>query len=358
MTLSVCKLNSFNFPNKTIRSRLSPLRGGRGVSPVHQELSTQNSKLKAQNSKPKTQNSMKAINDNGLREKEIVRITLVGSVVNALLVVLKFCAGVMASSSAMIADAVHSLSDFMTDFVVIVMLRVSSKPGDDNHDYGHGKFETLATTIIGLLLAVVGVGILWSGCVKIWNFISGETVASPGWLAFYAAVVSVLMKEGIYQYTMIKGRHLNSDAMVANAWHHRSDALSSVGTAAGIGAACWFGEGWAILDPLAAVVVSLFIFKIAVKLIKNSVGQLLERSLPKETEDEIETIVHSIEGVSGMHHLRTRQIGVNYVISMHIRMNGDITLNTAHDKATIIERLLKEKFGEQTIISIHVEPLK
>ena len=292
------------------------------------------------------------------REKEIVHITLVGSVVNALLVVLKFMAGIVAHSSAMIADSIHSLSDFLTDFVVIIMLRISSKPEDGKHDYGHGKFETLATTIIGIFLFVVGGGIMWSGLDKIISVIQGQTITSPGWLAFWAAIVSILLKEGIYQYTIIRGKHLNSEALIANAWHHRSDALSSIGTAIGIGAACWLGNHWAILDPIAATIVSLFIFKIAYTLVKNSVSQLLESSLPQEVEQQIEDIVYSCQGVSKMHHLRTRQIGVNYVISMHIRMDGSMTLNEAHDKSTIIERQLKETFGQQTIINIHAEPLK
>ena len=292
------------------------------------------------------------------REKEIVHITLVGSVVNALLVVLKFMAGIVAHSSAMIADSIHSLSDFLTDFVVIIMLRISSKPEDGKHDYGHGKFETLAKTIIGIFLFVVGGGIMWSGLDKIISVIQGQTITSPGWLAFWAAIVSILLKEGIYQYTIIRGKHLNSEALIANAWHHRSDALSSIGTAIGIGAACWLGNHWAILDPIAATIVSLFIFKIAYTLVKNSVSQLLESSLPHEVEQQIEDIVYSCQGVSKMHHLRTRQIGVNYAISMHIRMDGSMTLNEAHDKSTIIERQLKETFGQQTIINIHAEPLK
>lgn len=293
------------------------------------------------------------------RQKEIVKVTLIGSVINALLIVLKFAAGIVGRSSAMIADGVHSLSDFLTDFVVIIMLRISSKPSDEGHDYGHGKFETLATTIIGLLLILVGGGILWSGVVKIYDYYANDIeIAAPGWLAFWAAIASILLKEGIYQYTIYKSKNLNSEALVANAWHHRSDALSSVGTAIGIGASCFLGDKWSILDPLAAVVVSFFIFKVSIQLIRNSVNQLLESSLPKEVEDSIEKLVHSFEGVEDMHNLRTRQIGVHYAINMHVRMNGDMTLHEAHEKATLIEQRLREEYGAQTIITIHVEPLK
>ncbi|MDO4460970.1 MAG: cation diffusion facilitator family transporter [Bacteroidia bacterium] len=293
------------------------------------------------------------------RQCEIVRVTLLGSVINAILVALKFIAGFMANSSAMIADAVHSLSDFLTDFVVIIMLRISSKPSDEDHDFGHGKYETLATSIIGLLLILVGGGILISGLQKMYGyFFCDEQLSSPGWLAFWAAVASIVFKEAIYQYTMLKSRTLNSEALVANAWHHRSDALSSIGTAVGIGAACFLGEHWAILDPLAAVIVSFFIFKVSIQLINNSVNQLLESSLPKEVEDNIDRLVHSFEGVKDMHNLRTRQIGVHYAISMHVRMDGNQSLYEAHERATQIEHRLREEFGPQSIISIHVEPWK
>lgn len=293
------------------------------------------------------------------RQKEIVKVTLIGTIINAVLIVLKFAAGIIANSSAMVADGTHSLSDFLTDFVVIVMLKISSKPCDEDHDFGHGKYETLATTIIGLLLILVGGGILFSGSTKIYgNFVDGTRLDSPGWLAFAAAVASILMKEGIYQYTMVKSKTLNSEALLANAWHHRSDALSSIGTAIGIGAACLLGSKWAILDPLAAVIVSFFIFKVAIQLIKSSVNQLLESSLPKEIEDEIEKIVNSYSGVTELHNLRTRQVGVNYAISMHVRMDGNMTLYESHEKVDLIEKDLKDKFGHQTIINIHVEPWK
>ncbi len=294
-----------------------------------------------------------------IRQKEIVKVTLIGTIVNAILIFLKFTAGIIGNSAAMVADGVHSLSDFLTDFVVIVMLKISSKPSDEDHDFGHGKYETLATTIIGLLLILVGGGILFSGATKIYSFfINNEPLVSPGWFAFGAAIASILLKEGIFQYTMVKSKNLNSEALVANAWHHRSDALSSIGTAVGIGAACLLGDSWAILDPLAAVIVSLFIFKVAIQLIKSSVSQLLESSLPKEVEDQIEQIVNSYPGVTEMHDLRTRQVGVNYAITMHVRMDGNITLYESHEKVDLIEKDLKEKFGHQTIISIHVEPWK
>ena len=298
----------------------------------------------------------KSVADN--REKEIYRVTIVGSVVNFLLLVFKFVAGVCGHSAAMLADAVHSLSDFVTDIIVIVFVRISAKPEDESHDYGHGKYETLATAIIGLILLFVGFGILWNGGTAIWQFWHGGTLQEPGMLALWAALVSIVFKELLYRYTVFKGRRLNSQAVVANAWHHRSDALSSIGTAIGIGGAILLGESWRILDPLAAVVVSFFIMKVAIQLLVPCVEELLEKSLPAEVEDKIKQEILSFPGVTSPHHLRTRRIGSNYAIEVHIRMDGQITLEEAHHTATAIENRLRTLFGSRTYINIHVEPVK
>lgn len=292
------------------------------------------------------------------REAGIYRVTLVGSVVNLLLLVFKFVAGILGHSAAMLADAVHSLSDFVTDIIVIVFVRISSKPEDEGHDYGHGKYETLATAIIGLILLFVGFGILWNGATSIWDFWQGGELKEPGMLALWAALASILFKELLYQYTVLKGRRLNSQAVVANAWHHRSDALSSIGTAVGIGGAILLGEQWLVLDPLAAVVVSLFIMKVAIQLLVPCVEELLEKSLPAEVEEKIKQEILAFPGVTSPHHLRTRRIGSSYAIEVHIRMDGQITLEEAHHTATAIENRLKSEFGSRTYINIHVEPVK
>ena len=247
--------------------------------------------------------------EEAVREAGIYRVTLVGSVVNLLLLVFKFVAGILGHSAAMLADAVHSLSDFVTDIIVIVFVRISSKPEDEGHDYGHGKYETLATAIIGLILLFVGFGILWNGATSIWDFWQGGELKEPGMLALWAALASILFKELLYQYTVLKGRRLNSQAVVANAWHHRSDALSSIGTAIGIGGAILLGEQWLILDPLAAVVVSLFIMKVAIQLLVPCVEELLEKSLPAEVEEKIKQEILAFPGVTSPHHLRTRHRG-------------------------------------------------
>lgn len=292
------------------------------------------------------------------RERSIYRVTVVGSIVNLLLLVFKFIAGFLGNSAAMLADAVHSLSDFATDIVVIVFVRISGKPEDKSHDYGHGKYETLATAIIGMLLLFVGFGILWNGASSIYDFVQGEPLGEPGMVAFVAALVSVVSKEVLYQYTVLTGKRVDSQAVIANAWHHRSDALSSVGTTVGIGGAILLGDSWRVLDPIAAVVVSFFIMKVSVKLLAPSLDELLEKSLPEEVERQILQTVLSAPGVSAPHHLRTRRIGSYYSIEMHVRMDGQLTLEQAHQTATVIETRLRELFGQSTLINIHVEPKK
>ena len=292
------------------------------------------------------------------REKEIYKVTLWGSFVNAVLMLFKFAAGIFGNSSAMIADAVHSLSDFVTDIVVLAFVKISHKPKDKSHDYGHGKYETLATTIIGIALFAVAVGILVEGVKKIAFWSNGGTLTMPGQLALWAALISIIMKELIFQYTNRKAKKLNSQAMKANAWHHRSDALSSIGTAIGIGGALIGGERWAVLDPIASLLVGALIIKVAYDLLKNGVGDLMEQSLPEEVENEIMDIVKSVPEITEPHELCTRRIGNHYAIEMHVLMNGDIPLKDAHDKATEIESLLKKQYGDDTHIVIHVEPIE
>lgn len=292
------------------------------------------------------------------REKGIYRVTIVGSVVNMALVLFKFIAGIVGHSAAMVADAVHSLSDFITDIIVLVFVRISGKPADEDHDYGHGKYETLATAIIGLILFGVGVGIAVDGAKEIATIIKGVVPPAPGTMALVAAVVSIVSKELLYHYTVVAGKKLNSQTVVANAWHHRSDAFSSVGVLLGICGAMFLGEKWRILDPIAAVTVSGFIIKVAIDLLKPCMDELLERSLPKDVEQKIEEIILSVDGVSSPHHLRTRRIGNNYAIEVHIRMSGDLTLYEAHRITTTVERKLKEQLGDGTHVGIHTEPIK
>ncbi len=292
------------------------------------------------------------------REKEIAHVTLVGSVVNLLLVCVKAVAGVAANSAAMISDAVHSLSDFVTDIVVLVFVRVSARPQDEDHDYGHGKYETLATLFIGLALAGAAIGIVVSGATKLAHWLQGEDIPAPGKLALWAALLSIVAKEILYQYTRLKGRKLSSPALEANAWHHRSDALSSIGAAVGIGGAILLGDRWTVLDPLASIVVGAMLVKVAWDLLGPSFGELTDSSLPAETEARMLEIIRSVDGVSDPHNLRTRRIGNRIAAEVHIRLDGSQTLEEAHEKTTEVERRFRECFGRESHINIHMEPKK
>lgn len=294
-----------------------------------------------------------------IRKRELMRITFVGSVGNLILLLFKFVAGIWGHSSAMLADAVHSLSDFVTDVVVIVFVNISSKPKDAGHDYGHGKYETLATSIIGLALLVVGVSLFWDSLHKVFDYwVLGEPLESPGWIALMAALVSILIKELLFQITYRVGKRQNSQAVIANAWHHRSDALSSIGTTLGIGGAILLGPDWHVLDPLAAMLVSVFIVKVSLELMIPAINDLLEQSLPKEVENEILSIISENPKVKEPHNLRTRRIGNDFAIEVHIRVDGDMSVREAHALTKEIERKLYQKYGNTTHVVIHVEPFR
>ncbi len=292
------------------------------------------------------------------REKEIYKVTLMGSVGNVILMTFKLIAGFLGHSAAMLADATHSMSDFLTDLLVLVFVNISSKPQDKSHDYGHGKFETLATFFIGLALVAAATGIIVSGAVKFADWLNGAQIEVPGKIALWAALVSILVKESLYQYTARKGKILGSQAVVANAWHHRSDALSSIGAAIGIGGAILLGDRWTVLDPLASIVVGAMLVKVAWDVLRSSVNELTESSLPEETEHEIEEILTSFPDVTEPHNLRTRRIGNRIAIEAHVRMDGELSLNKVHERANDIERKLKERFGMDTHVTLHTEPKK
>ena len=292
------------------------------------------------------------------RERQIYKVTLVGSIGNAVLVLFKFVAGVLGHSAAMVADAFHSLSDFVTDIIVLVFVRVSARPQDKSHDYGHGKFETLASLFISLALFGAAVAIIVSGAQKLAAWLGGAELASPGRLALLAALISIVAKEAMFRYTLRKGQELDSSALKANAWHHRSDALSSVGAAIGIGGAVLFGGRWTVLDPLASIVVGAMLIKAAWDIMRPSLGELTDESLPEKVENEILEILQSFSEVSEPHNLRTRRIGSRIAIEAHIRMDGTMTLQQAHGLSSAIEKALKDRFGADTIVTLHMEPRK
>ena len=292
------------------------------------------------------------------REKKIFKVTLAGSAGNAILVVLKFVAGVISHSSAMIADAIHSLSDFITDIIVLIFVGISARPQDTSHDYGHGKFETLASMFISLALLAAAIGIIVSGALKFTSWLNGEDLSAPGSLALWVAIMSIIIKELMFQYTARKGKELSSPALTANAWHHRSDALSSIAAAIGIGGAVIIGGRWTVLDPLASIVVGAMLVKVAFKIMKPSLGELTDESLSEETEEEIMETISSFKDVSEPHNLRTRRIGNRIAIEAHIRMDGNMSLLQAHEITSEIEKKLKDRFGAQTIVTLHMEPTR
>lgn len=288
----------------------------------------------------------------------VYRVTLLGSVCNVALSAFKLVVGIVGHSSALIADAVHSLSDLLSDVVVMLSVKLSSKPEDNDHDYGHGKFETLGTAIVSIILIAIGIGIMWDGANSIWGIICGKQLAAPSVVAFIAALVSVFVKELLFHYTMIKGKKIKSQSLVANAWHHRSDSVSSLGTAVGIGGAVLLGPSWRLLDPLAAIVVSILIMRMGVKMLIPTTKELTDESLPLTDENFIFATILRHAGVSDPHHLRTRRIGNYCSIDFHLRMDGELPLWKAHNTTRTIETELKKHFGKDTIINIHMEPAK
>ncbi len=290
------------------------------------------------------------------REKEIRNITVWGGIVNLVLTAGKIAAGIFGRSAAMVADGIHSLSDLMTDAVVVIFTHISSKGKDRKHSFGHGKFETLATLIIGVILVAVGAELMAKGVKSIISVINGEIIPRPGYIALLAAAVSIAAKEILYQYTVKVGRDTNSPVVIANAWHHRSDALSSIGALIGIGGAIVLGDRWTILDPITSCCISIAIIVVAIKISLPSLAELLDTALPEEIEKEIIATATSVSGVTDIHELKTRRNGISFIIIAHIVVNPEISVTEAHDIATDVENALKAKFGNESQISIHIEP--
>ena len=290
------------------------------------------------------------------REARVTRVTLWGSVVNLVLTALKILAGVFGHSAAMIADGVHSLSDLMSDIVVLVFIRISSKAKDREHEFGHGKFETLATVIVSLILMAVAAKLVAGGVASIRSVIAGNVLPKPGWIALAAAAVSVVAKEILYQVTVKVGKEVDSPVTVANAWHHRSDAFSSIGSLLAIGGAMLLGREWTVLDPIASCVIGVMIVVVAVKMAVPSLQELLDVSLPEDVERSIMETIVSVDGVKSAHGLKTRRNGTSVIMEAHIVVDPQISIFRAHEISTEVERAIRGKLGEQTQISLHIEP--
>jgi cation diffusion facilitator family transporter len=290
------------------------------------------------------------------REKEIRRITLWGAVMNIVLTAGKIVAGIFGRSAAMVADGIHSLSDLLSDAVVLVFTHISSKGKDRDHSFGHGKFETLATLIVSIILVTVGGNLMSNGIRSIIGVFNGIEIPKPGYIALIAAAVSIALKEWLYHATVRVGKKTGSTVVIANAWHHRSDALSSIGSLIGIGGAIVLGDKWTVLDPLASCLISIAIIVVAVKMALPSLAELLETSLPEDIEQEIIRIASSVKGVNDIHDLKTRRNGISFIIDAHIVVNPEMSIVEAHDISTDVEEALRMKYGPETQLSIHVEP--
>jgi cation diffusion facilitator family transporter len=293
------------------------------------------------------------------RTSQANRVTWLSVVVNTVLTLMKFVAGLLGHSSALVADALHSASDFATDFAVLVGMRLARRPQDGDHPYGHGKYETLAAVIVGVALAAVGICISFHAghtLVEAWWW--GTYPSRPTLFALWAAIVSIVVKEALYQVTVRVARETKNDALLANAWHHRSDALSSIGTAVGAGVAACFGGAWVLFDAIAAAFVGVVLLKIAWEIVRDSLDKLMEQGMSLEETAQIFELVHAVPGISEPHHLRSRRVGTVAVIELHFRVDPEMTVREGHGLASQVEQHLRVAFGHDAIVTVHVEPLK
>jgi cation diffusion facilitator family transporter len=293
--------------------------------------------------------------DSQRRNREEKRCTLVGMTSDVCLSALKIVTGIVGHSSAILADGIHSISDTVTDGLVYAMVRLSGKGVDERYRYGRGKFEILAAFLISIILVVVALGLMTEGVKDVWAAIQGETLERPHNIALIVGIIAVIVKESLYHYTRIKGRKTGSSALKAYAWHHHADALSTTATLLGVAGAMFLGEHWRVLDPIAAMAVSVLILVLAYRLGRPAVEELLEVSLPKEEQEKITGIVNATSGVEAFHNLRTRRNGNLRVVDIHIKVDGDLTVARSHDITRDIERQLTDALGE-VMTNIHVEP--
>lgn len=282
----------------------------------------------------------------------IRKITLIGLVVNLLLSGFKFVAGVVGASQAVVADAVHSLSDCTTDVAVIVGAHYWSQPADQNHPYGHGRLETLVTIFIGVILLGAALGIGWNAI----QTLHEQHHRAPGWIALIAAGVSILCKEILYQWTVRAGRRVKSTAVVANAWHHRLDAMSSVPVVLAVGAAVMVPT-WAFLDHVGAILVSLFILHAAAKIIWPGIQELIDYGAPEETSERIRTIAYQNPAVREVHKIRTRLIGNSVQVDLHVLVDSRLTVLDGHDIAEDVKARILEQGPDVVDVVVHVEPM-
>ena len=286
----------------------------------------------------------------------IRHVTWVGFWVNAVLMVIKIAIGYYGHSDALVADGVHSLSDFATDLIVLAFVGIAYKSADSAHPYGHGKYETFASLLIAVILLGVAVGIGWSGIKAVIGSLGGKVLPRPDVWTIVVAVIAILSKEWLYRYTIATGRRIDSSSLIANAWHHRSDAVSSIATLVGVTVAYLMGEGWRIIDPIVSILIAFFIAGSAIEIGRPSIDELLERSLPADQLRQIEQRIMAVPGVKAFHRLRTRRNGHSYLAELHIKVDPYITVTQGHAIATGVEDTLRDLLGPDSIITVHVEP--
>ncbi len=271
---------------------------------------------------------------------------------NILLSILKFIAGIIAHSGAMISDAIHSASDVFSTIIVMIGVTMSNKQSDSDHQYGHERYECAASIVLAVILAVTGVEIGYKGLQNIFGGNYSE-LAVPGLLALIAAVVSIVVKEAMYWYTRAAAKKINSDALMADAWHHRSDALSSVGALIGIAGA---RMGYPILDSVASVFICLCILKVAVDIFREAMDKMVDKACPEETEEQIKKAVSSVEGVEGIDVLRTRLFGSRTYVDLEIAADGNKTLWETHSIAENVHSKIEKEFPDVKHCMVHVNP--
>lgn len=288
--------------------------------------------------------------------KRARHVTWVGFWCNAGLGTAKVLAGIFGHSGAVIADGVHSFSDFLTDLIVLVMVTIGRRGENDQYEYGHGKYETFGTMLVAIALIIVGILLFWEGLESTITTIGGDIPPRPAMITIIVCVLSIVVKEWLFRYTARVGREINSATVVANAWHHRSDAFSSIATLIGVAGAIFLGEHWRILDPVAQMVVAVMIVVVGYRTVRPAILELLEVSLPVKDREIIENTIASTPGVDAYHHLRTRQNGSRKIIDVHIKVAPDISVVEAHDIATDVEHRISRDFNGNALVTTHIEP--
>ncbi len=284
------------------------------------------------------------------------KVTVLSFIINCILSAGKITIGIIGTSGALIADGIHSLSDLITDIIVFVSLKIAQKPADDKHNYGHGKVEIVATVLVSIALFIAGFTIGRDGIEDLIGFFKGGAAESPALIVVIAAGISLIVKELLFRYTMKTGKETGSEVLIANAWHQRSDAFSSLGVLVGSGGAWLLGNNFAFLDSAAQIIVSLFIFRAAYKILMPNLGQLADAAIDEDEINEIRKMLEANPNVIDYHHLRTRHVGSLHAIDVHILVDPHHDINSAHDISTMIECELKSYLGTDCFVSIHIEP--